>query len=678
LTDNPQAVSSTSRRKGKCTLCGIEGHRANNKLFHPEGNPNAKVGLSRVAKKNAVHQPPRNVGELDDEMHNNSLDLHSDEEEVISDAEENQFSGEDMLNWHVDEEAHDPVQPGLNGQFGHQLPDFRGPPEGIHLGDIMDLNPDGSLIPIFSKFFTDDMFENMGQATNSFGQLYVKKWKEMKRSELAAFLGIVIYMGLIKYNGDRRKLWENTWKGNLFVRSVMTYARFEQILKAWHSTNYSDYTAEEIKQNKQLDPFWPIADLERALNTSFSSMMKPGQFLDIDEQCIPWKGRHKCRCYNKSKPVKRHFKVFSLNQSATGYQEAFYLYRGKAEDRPANISATAYPAEVLLANEKYQHKQHILFTDNWFTSFQQLTTCIKYGIHMVGTVQKKRKGVPFSWKPAHGVQQSRIRGEFQSEKSIFYASEDQIEDIYYTSWMDRKPVALLHTFPTKSGMCTRMVKTANDGWQRQEYTRPTIIPIYNKGMGGTDSGDQRMEAYRPELKTVSWIPRVLSHFINAAIVNSFIWYAAAFPEKNLSHYQFRDRLVDDMVKSQLEKKITETGKIREKSMSKKQWSKDKSRQVGSHYIFQQRKPADQRVEGLNPSNPSKQRNRNWFRGACMFCGRSVDTKCEQCRVWLCCVLNEDNQLTCFKEFHTSASFENRNSVAADDGSDEEEEADEEF
>ena len=66
--------------------------RANNKLFHPKGNPNAKVGLSRVAKKNAVHQPPRNVGELDDEMHNNSLDLHSDEKEVISDAEDNQFS----------------------------------------------------------------------------------------------------------------------------------------------------------------------------------------------------------------------------------------------------------------------------------------------------------------------------------------------------------------------------------------------------------------------------------------------------------------------------------------------------------------------------------------------------------------------------------------------------------
>ena len=107
---------------------------------------------------------------------------------------------------------------------------------------------------------------------------------------------------------------------------------------------------------------------------------------------------------------------------------------------------------------------------------------------VVGTVQKKRRGVPFSWKPAHGVQQVRVRGEFQSTKAVLYASEELIEDICYTSWMDRKPVALLHTFPTKMGVCTRMVKTKNDGWQRTQYT---LIPIYNRGMGDTD---QRIEA----------------------------------------------------------------------------------------------------------------------------------------------------------------------------------------
>ena len=230
--------------------------------------------------------------------------------------------------------------------------------------------------------------------------------------------------------------------------------------------------------------------------------------------------------------------MFSINDSRTGYQEKFYLYRGKAEEGPETNSATAYPAEVLLAPTKYHHKNHILCTDNWFTSFQQLKTCLTYGLHMVGTVQKKRKGIPFSWKPAHGIQQKRERGEFLSLKTAYYVQEELNDEVYYTSWIDRKPVAILHTIQTKLGVCTRMVKTKNDGWQCKEYTRPTIILFYNYGMGGTDSGDQRLEAYRPELKTNSWIPRVMSHFINSAIVNCFIWYTAAFPERNLSHYKF--------------------------------------------------------------------------------------------------------------------------------------------
>ena len=44
----------------------------------------------------------------------------------------------------------------------------------------------------------------MGKATNNFGAMYVKNWKEMTRIELAAFIGLVIYMGLIIYGGERR------------------------------------------------------------------------------------------------------------------------------------------------------------------------------------------------------------------------------------------------------------------------------------------------------------------------------------------------------------------------------------------------------------------------------------------------------------------------------------------
>ena len=202
-----------------CTLCGKEGHKANNRLFHPEGNPNAKVGPARASKKNAVHQPPRNIGELDDEQYDNHDGNVSEEEDNISDDDSDLDFGEHTLVWTVDEQAHDLVEPGVNGEYGHSLPKFQGPDEGIYPGDILDMDPDGSLLPVFEKFFTEDMFTKMGEATNHFGVEYVKKWKNLSRTEFASFLGIIIYMGLINYNGNRRKLWENT---NLFVRTGMS------------------------------------------------------------------------------------------------------------------------------------------------------------------------------------------------------------------------------------------------------------------------------------------------------------------------------------------------------------------------------------------------------------------------------------------------------------------------
>jgi hypothetical protein len=126
----------------------------------------------------------------------------------------------------------------------------------------------------------------------------------------------------------------------------------------------------------------------------------------------------------------------------------------------------------------------------------QLEICFRRGIHFVGsTVQQNRRGIPFSFKTKHAHQrQQHVRGEYTTVKAGFYLSNEINDDIYCTAWLDRKPVSIHHMIPI------RMVKTNNDGWQRQEYVRPTIIPIYNHGMGGTDSGDQRMETYRPELK----------------------------------------------------------------------------------------------------------------------------------------------------------------------------------
>ena len=60
----------------------------------------------------------------------------------------------------------------------------------------------------------------------------------------------------------------------------MTNERFQQILKAWHYENYTEYTAEEIRQLRAFDPFWTVASLEKDLNESFwisMSSVSPGK-----------------------------------------------------------------------------------------------------------------------------------------------------------------------------------------------------------------------------------------------------------------------------------------------------------------------------------------------------------------------------------------------------------------
>jgi hypothetical protein len=82
--------------------------------------------------------------------------------------------------------------------------------------------------------------------------------------------------------------------GSQFVRNLMCETRFTQILKAWHYIDYTQFTAQQLNQNKADDPFWPVKTFVQALARTFERAFNPGQFMDIDE--------HKCRWYNPSKP----------------------------------------------------------------------------------------------------------------------------------------------------------------------------------------------------------------------------------------------------------------------------------------------------------------------------------------------------------------------------------------
>jgi len=200
----------------RCSLCGIDGHKANNKNFHPNGNPRAKPVLSRPAKKNAPIQPPRNSGEIDDEVENNVAILHSDDEDNDSDAADDLDYGESNLHWEEDLESSEIVEMGPDGLPDQELPQFLSPYSGPNVPEGFGLQH-CTVFTHFMLFFTAEMLEKMVVATNGFGTLYVKGFHQnITQIEFKAFLGIVIYMGLINYKGNRRLLWAKNWKGSEF------------------------------------------------------------------------------------------------------------------------------------------------------------------------------------------------------------------------------------------------------------------------------------------------------------------------------------------------------------------------------------------------------------------------------------------------------------------------------
>ena len=65
------------------------------------------------------------------------------------------------------------------------------------------------------------------------------------------------------------------------------------------------------------------------LNKKFQQFGVHKTNLSIDEQMIPYRGRHSARMFGKGKPIRFEYKAWTL-ASSDGYVYAFDLYTGKS------------------------------------------------------------------------------------------------------------------------------------------------------------------------------------------------------------------------------------------------------------------------------------------------------------------------------------------------------------
>ncbi|KAM4590851.1 piggyBac transposable element-derived protein 3-like isoform 1-T2 [Odontesthes bonariensis] len=137
---------------------------------------------------------------------------------------------------------------------------------------------------------------------------------------------------------------------------------------------------------------------------------------------------------------------------------------------------------------------------------------LKNDIYLTGTVMKNR--VPQAVRKLPDDKTLKIQGR---GTSAAVTREDG--KVCVVKWYDNKPVMMLSTVYAEQpeDKCRQ--------WSKKDkkyvtVTRPSVVREYNTNMGGVDM----ISYYRMSVRTKKWTLRMLMHFTDLALANSWILY----------------------------------------------------------------------------------------------------------------------------------------------------------
>lgn len=178
-----------------------------------------------------------------------------------------------------------------------------------------------------------------------------------------------------------------------------------------------------------------------------------------------------------------------------------------------------------------EDKNHILYIDNYFTSYPLFQNLKRKKIFACGTIRSNRKYLP-NLLPDKDLK----RGDND------YSVSNHNIAVY--KWMDNNPVYLISSLhsPNDNNTVKRKLK---DG-SCTMVPCPNVLIGYNTNMNNVDVFDQYKATYGINRKSRKWWHRLFFHFIDMAVVNSFIIYKE-LKEGKLSLKNFRRRVVDGLL-----------------------------------------------------------------------------------------------------------------------------------
>ena len=150
--------------------------------------------------------------------------------------------------------------------------------------------------------------------------------------------------------------------------------------------------------------------------------------------------------------------------------------------------------------EPLLEKGYHLYIDNWYTSIPRLKFHF-FSLLAFGTIRSNCKGFPDPVKKAN-----LKKGEVKAYRS---------SELLAMKFKDKRDVLMLTTIHNEEMVPGRRLAA---------HHKPRCIADYDKYMGGVDRTDQLMQPYDMARKSLKWYKKLACHFLQLAMLNSFLVY----------------------------------------------------------------------------------------------------------------------------------------------------------
>ncbi|KAE9521818.1 hypothetical protein AGLY_017789 [Aphis glycines] len=362
-------------------------------------------------------------------------------------------------------------------------------------------------INIFNTLFNDEIMNLIVFQTNLYAQQkQTKTGKSFIRtnlSEIKTFIGINLLMGIKKQCSYRDYWLSSPDLHDSYISSLMPVNRFGWLLAHIH---LNDNTVMPKKNTHNYDKLYKLRPFISILLSNFQKTYNPHQIVSIDESMVKFTGRNSNKQYMPKKPIKRGFKIWCLVDKH-GYLWNFEIYTGKVGDSVENQLGARVVKQL---SQPIQNKNHLLFFDNYFTSYPLMTYLKSKNIHACGTINLTRKHLP----------------NFKKDKDLKLGEYDWFVDqgdILIVKWRDKRIVSLLSNFHNPED-ATAVQRRSNYGFMSKSFK-----------------------------KARKWWHRLFFHFIDTAIVNSHVIYKQT-TNTNITMKDFRREISRSLVSKTLVEK----------------------------------------------------------------------------------------------------------------------------